>query len=264
MSFIDDFEAQLVDAGRRRMERRVRSRAPHWLRVPRRRNAVVVFAVLLVGAPATAATVGWNPFDDPGRNPRAGIPATTDATPDAGLTGILAPLRRPQTDADRSAAATQASEAFGTDVSGVNLAYIRVLDAPRRIVLVPVERWGLNLQRRAHDDPAIREPDPADFANAVCLYVPGSDGTAARQCYSAPRILSGLAMSSQAGTVTGMVPDGVARVRLIRGSRSAETAVRDNVFVLGPPTPQAPAFVEWIDASGTVVRRIDVFAAGRR
>jgi hypothetical protein len=260
VSFIDHYEKQLVAAGQRRIDRRMRNRLARWFHVPRSRNAAVVFAVLLIGAPATAATVGWNPFDDPGRSPRAGVPTLSERPPDASLTRILAPLRRPQSDADRSEITRRASEGFGTDIRGVQIDYIRVLDAPRQVVLVPVERWGLNLERIARADPAIPDPDPADFSNAVCLYVPGSDGTAGRPCYSAARILSGFALGSQSGHVTGLVPDGVARVRLTRGGRSAVADVRDNLFVAGPPAPVAPAVIEWLDARGHAIKRIDVDA----
>ena len=46
-------------------------------RGPRRSS----LAALLVGVPATAATVGWNPFDDPGRDPRFAAPTAVGDAP---------------------------------------------------------------------------------------------------------------------------------------------------------------------------------------
>jgi hypothetical protein len=252
MSFIDHYETQLVQAGHRRLERRPLRRLSRWLRIPRNRNTAAVLAALLVGAPATAATVGWNPFDDPGRRLDTS-PTTTTRAPVPELTRILAPLRRAQTPVDRGRATSLAAQGFGDDVSGVQLDYIRVLDRARGIVLVPVERFGLVLER--HVGPPQR---PADFSNAVCLYMPSPGGQARRPCYTAAQIESGFAVSTEAGgPVILTVPDGVASVRLIRGDRSVEAPVHANLVVAEPPAP-VPALIEWRDASGNTIKRIDV------
>jgi hypothetical protein len=260
MSFIDQFETQLVAAGRRRIERRLRNRIARRLRVPRSRNAAIALAALVLAAPAAAATLGWNPFAGPRHDLRRGTPTIVHGQVDASLTRILAPLRRPQSDADRGVATQRAANAFGSDVSGVNLDGVRVLDSQGGLVLVPVERYGLNLERAARANPALPAPDPARFSNAVCLYEPGSDGSGGRPCYTAATILGGTALGSQAGVVTGLVPDGVAQVRLIAGAGGAAAVanVRENVFVAGPPASEAPAAVEWLDARGQTIRRIDL------
>jgi hypothetical protein len=257
MSFIDLYESQLVDAGHRLNDRRPGNRPRRWLRVRRHRNVLVVLAVLLVGAPATAATIGWNPFDDPGRNPRAGTPTLSDTPPAAELVAILDPLRRPQTPADRAGFEGEPAEAFGTDVAGVKLDYIRLLDG--RLELVPVDRFALGLERATRRDRSLPAFDPARFSDAVCLYVPGSDRTAGRPCYRAAQILSGHAVGDQAGTTTGIVPDGVARVRLVRGKRTSEVAVRDNLFVAKDPRGESlPVFLEWVDAHGRTIKHVDL------
>lgn len=250
MSFIDHYEMQLVDAGRRRMERRWRNRIARWLRVPRNRNAAAVLAALVVGAPAAAAVAGWNPFDDPGRKADSS-PTTSVHAPLPKLALMLAPLRRPQSPADRGRATSLAARGFWDDVGGVQLGYIRLLDPARGIVMVPVERFGLALQRRAGPPPR-----PADFADAVCLYIPGTAATARRPCYTATRIAAGFAVSSESGgAVIGIVPDGVARVRLSRRARSAEAPVHDNLFVADSPSPSA---IDWLSATGHTIRHIDL------
>jgi hypothetical protein len=250
MSFIDHYQTRLVDAGRRRIESRWRNRMARWLRMPRHRNAAILLAALLVGAPATAATVGWNPFDDPGRVPDSS-PTTSMQAPAPALTRILAPLRRPQSPADRGRATSLAAQGFWDDVGGVQLDYIRVLDKARGIVVVPVERFGLALQRHTGTPPR-----PADFADAVCLYVPDTAGMARRPCYTAKRIADGFAVSTgSGGAVIAIVPDGVAAVRFSRGARSVEAPVRDNLVVADSP---APAAIDWLDASGRAIKRIDL------
>jgi hypothetical protein len=256
MSFIEHYETQLVDAGRRRIERRLRNRVARRLRTPRRRDAALVLAVLLVGAPATAATVGWNPFDSPSRNPEMSSPTTSRKPPDQALTRLLAPLRRPQTPADRGRATELAARGFWDDVSGVQLDYIRVLDAGRGIVLVPVERFGLNLERNAPGPAA----DRAYFSNAVCLYLPGGATRNRRPCWGARQIEEGFALHSKGGLVVGLVPDAVATVRIGRGARSVDATVRDNLFVAETAAPLEPTRVEWLDASGASLKRIDLTA----
>jgi hypothetical protein len=250
MSFIDHYETQLVDAGRRRMESRWRNRIARWLRVPRHRNAAAVLAALLVGAPAAAAVAGWNPFDDAGRKPDSS-PTTSVHAPVPKLTLMLAPLRRPQSPADRGQATSLAARGFWNDVGGVQLDYIRVLDEARGIVMVPVKHFGLSLQRHAGPPPR-----PADFADAVCLYIPGTAGQARRPCYTATRIADGFAISTESGgAVIGIVPDGVARVRLSRRGRSSEASVHDNLFVADSPSPST---IDWIAPTGHTIKHIEL------
>jgi hypothetical protein len=252
MSFIDHFETQLVQAGHRRIERRWRNRLARWLRSPRRRGAAVVVAALLVGAPATAAVVGWNPFDDPGRDPRVGTPSVSDRAPTPALLQMLAPLRREQTADERQLVSERfRSEGDFTELSGVQADYIRVLDAERGIVLVPAERFFVVLGRRTPD------PNTPAFRNGVCLY--NLESTAAGfSCFTADRIRRGFALVQAGDMSIGLVPDGVARVRLLDGERAGEADVRDNLFVTGREAPVAPMVIEWIDDGGRVIKRTDL------
>ena len=262
MSFIDHYETQLVQAGHRRIERRLRNRVRRWLRTPRNRGAAVVVAARLVGAPATAATLGWNPFDNPSRDSgrfALGRPSVSNRPPDAELVGMLEVLRRPQTGADRAGVARQLQTRgwFG-DVRGVQLDYVRLVDPQRGIALVPVERFGLSFERAARANPSAAAPDPALFTNAVCVFDRAGGDTASRPCFTADRIKRGFAVASGSEYLIGLVPDGVARVRLTDGERSGEAAVTDNLFVAGGDAPSAPMAIEWLDARGKTIKRIDL------
>lgn len=252
MSFIDHFETQLVQAGHRRIERRWRNRLARWLRSPRRRGAAVVIAALLVGAPATAAVVGWNPFDDPGRDPRVGTPSVSEGAPNPALVQMLAPLRREQTAEERALVADRfRAEGDIKQLRGVQVDYIRVLDASRGIVLIPAERFFAVPGR------GTPEADAAALRDGVCLYDLES-AAAGYSCFTADRIRRGFALASGGGSAVGLVPDGVARVRLIDGERAGEAVVRDNLFVTGREAPAAPMAIEWIDGGGRVTKRIDL------
>ena len=258
MSFIEQYEAQLVAAGHRRIERRLRNRVARWLRTPRRRGAAVVIAALVVGAPATAATVGWNPFDEPNRDARVGTPSLSEGAPDANLVRMLGVLRRPQSPAERRFVEGQLrSQGLLRDVAGVHVDYIRVLDFQRGVMLIPVERFGLGYERAARANPDVPAPNRAALSNAVCVYDAGG-GSAGQSCFTGPRIRSGFAISTGPASGIGVVPDGVERVRLTDGERSGEASVRDNLFITGGEAPVAPMIVEWLDHQGKVVKRIDL------
>ena len=258
MSFIEQYETQLVAAGHRRIERRLRNRVARWLGTPRRRGAAVVIAALVIGAPATAATVGWNPFDEPNRDPRVGTPSLSEGPPDAALVRMLGVLRRPQTPAERRFVERQLRTEGGLrDVAGVHVDYIRVLDFGRGVTLIPVDRFGLSYERAARGNPSIPPPNRAALSDAVCVYDPGG-GAVGQSCFTAARIRSGFAISTGPESGIGMVPDGVERVRLADGERSGQAPVRDNLFITGGEAPVAPMIVEWLDDRGEVVKRIDL------
>jgi hypothetical protein len=176
---------------------------------------------------------------------------------------MLAPLRRPQTDADRRGLSERlASQGWFSDVSGVQLDYVRRVAGERGVVLVPVERYGLGFERAARAKPAVPPPDPALLRDAVCVFDPAAGNAGSRPCFTADRIQRGFAITTGERFSLGVVPDGVARVRLTDGERSGEAAVRDNVFVTGPDAPSAPMAVEWIDDRGRTVKRIDLTNPG--
>jgi hypothetical protein len=245
---IDRIEATLVAAhGREYSVRRAR-------RVPRR-MLLGIAAAAAVAVPAAAATSGWDPFQDPQR--RLPAPTTSELPPASSLTEQLGVLRRPQTAADRSEPVRRALRGFDNESRGVQLDAVRLL--PHGAVLVPAKRF----------EP--RGPDgarPDDTKNdAVCLYSPAGDGTGGTRCHTAREISAGQALGSQGELLDGLVPDGVARVRLLAGRNQVEAQVRDNYFVVAFPaariSPNDPGSAvradgaEWLNAEGSTIKTFD-------
>jgi len=261
MTFIESFEDQLVQAARERRDARFRYRAARFARrvVPRRRGPVVVLAALLIGVPAAAATVGvWDPFDDDaGRSPRNPAPSASQRAAAPELVATLGVLRRDQTDADRGIDTKTAARAYSASAGyrGAQLKSVRLLDAERGIVLIPFERGAVPLDPQGRPSPAFA---PETYTNVACLFEQTGDGFAGIGCHSAQKIKLGRAISSGSGRVTGLVPDGVARVRLVRGDRTSEAPVQDNLFVAEGAEP--PLQVEWLREDGSLIRRIDLTA----
>jgi hypothetical protein len=254
MTFIEQYEGQLVDAARRQRDARLRNRFGRRLRVPRGRGPAIALAALLVGVPTAVATVGgWNPFDDPGANRHFPAPSTSQRPLDPELVATLGVLRRPQTDADRSPQASRGASTFRLPgYKGVRLDGIRLVDAQRGIVLVPFERIPVPTDSQGRPLPGF---DPATYSNAACLFERTSDGYGGIGCHTAGKIRAGRAISSGSGSVSGLVPDGVARVRLIHGSDTTEAPVENNFFAADAPQPTA---VEWLGPDGALVKRIDL------
>jgi hypothetical protein len=260
MTFIDSYEDQLVDAARRQRDARVGRRARRFGRfgVPRGRGPAIALAALVIGVPAATATVaGWNPFDDGDRNPRMPAPTTSGQAVDPDLVATLGVLDRPQSGADRGVATSRAARAFSSSAGyrGAQLKGVRVLDAGRGIVLIPFERGPVPLDPQGRPVPGF---DPASYTNVACLFVQSGDSFAGVGCHNAEKIRSGRAIGSGSGQVTGLVPDGVATVRLIRGGQTSEVAVRNNLFVA--EGVDAPREVEWLAEDGSTVKRIDLTA----
>jgi hypothetical protein len=257
MTFIESYEGQLVDAARRRRDTRLRNRIARRLHVPRRRGPAIALAALLVGVPTAAATVGgWNPFDDPGANRRFPAPSASQRPLDPELVATLGVLRRPQSDADRGPQSARGAATFRLPgYKGVHLDGVRLVDAERGIVLVPFDRIPVPTDSQGRPLPGF---DAAASSNAVCLFERTSDGYGGIGCHTAGKIRAGRAISSGSGSVSGLVPDGVARVRLIRGDDATAADVHDNFFAADAVAPTA---VEWLAADGSLVRRIDLTAA---
>jgi len=261
MTFIDSYEDQLVQAAQRRRDARLRHRLRR-LRpsIPRRRGPAVALAALLIGVPAATATVavtGWNPFDDAERSARLPAPATSQRAVDPELAATLGVLRREQSGADRGVATRTAARAFSSTggFRGAQLEGIRLLDADRGIVLIPFERGPVPLDPQGRPVPGF---DPASYTNVACLFELSGDGFAGIGCHNADKIRSGRAISSGSGAVTGLVPDGIARVRLVRGAQSSEADVHDNLFVA--EDADAPRAIEWLASDGSLVERFDLTA----
>jgi hypothetical protein len=261
MSFIESYERQLVEAAERRRDARPGRRLRRWLAGGRGRRpgAAVALAALAVGVPAATATVaGWNPFDDPDRSTRVGRPSISQRPVDPALAARLGVLRRPQGAADRGTATSDRLRAIGAQYRGAQLDGVRLLDRDRGAVLVPFD------QAPVPRDPGGR-PLPG-FGGAadgpgVCVFEGTADGFGAGGCHDAAKIDRGLALGSGGGEVSGLVPDGVARVRLIRAGDAVEATVRDNYFAAESASPRV---VEWLAADGSILDRIDLNAERSR
>lgn len=242
-NFIARYERNLIDAERRRQasarDRLTRSR--RWFFRPR--ALLLAGTAVLVAGPATAATTGWSPFDDPARTEPA--PSTSSSRPAPALFGILGVLRRGQTDQDRGSLTNAALRHLDRTMAGVQLGYVRLVDPGSGTVLIPTEKA---------DD---------GRRDSVCLYVPDRGGAAGGFCKRADDIQAGFALGSQGDDVYGIVPDGVARVELERGRTSTAIDVRENFFYAGPPSPIAPTKARWFDANGEVIRTIDYVGYSR-
>ena len=264
MSFIESYERKLVEAAERRRDARLGNRVRRLFAAKRRRQGLaVVLAALVAGVPAAAATVGgWNPFDDPGRDARAGKPpSVSQRAVDPALTAQLGVLRREQTPGDRGAVTSERLRGADDAFRGAQLEGVRLVDRDRGVVLVPFEQMPVPRDAEGRALPGFED---AQDGNVVCVFEPTADGFGGVGCHNAQKIDRGLALASGSGQISGLVPDGVARVRLIRGDDSAEAPVQDNFFSAAEPAPTAPRVVEWLAADGSLVKRIDLNAERAR
>lgn len=258
--FIESYERQLVEAASRQL---VSRRRPSGRIVGRRRwpirpgvsAAIVVMA--LIAAPALAATSGWDPFDDANRESPS--PSTSSNPPSAELTDTLGVLRRMQVARDRGPLAQSLIRRIDNDVAGVHVAFVRLARQSPATLVVPVERFGLRTERLARRYPEIARalPPASRRRDGICLVIKGDDRTAAGSCGTLDQILSGYMLGSQGDTVYGMVPDGVASVRLERGDVATTLVVGDNMFVAGSPAPVNPGRGLWLASDGRVLKIID-------
>jgi len=213
-------------------------------------------AIVLGGAAVSAATGLWNP---PLGNDDAGHASRGSSDVPADQLASFEVLRRAATDADRDAAAANALRYLDDAFIGVRVERIRApAGAPSdRYLIVPVERSEL-----------------AGVDDALCLFA--ADPSAAGGgvgCWSSAEIqrghaalielptasstsptagdLDSLRPSTANAAVVGLVPDGVARVRL--GPASA--AVNDNFFSLPLPAGASATDVVWEDADGAAIAK---------
>jgi hypothetical protein len=229
-------------------------------RRPSRRLALVGVLGVLVTGTAVAATAPWSPQlgDDHRGHPRS---ATTPVP--AEQRALLQVLRRPQTDADRSAPVRAVlRKLIDRENVGVRTDGVRLLARDRRLtaVLVPVERAGTH-------DPGY--PD-ATVPDALCVVTMSPDGSGGQTCRSTADVRAG-----RARTVGyGLVPDGVARIRLTtKTGELIDVPVTNNFYVLpigsGTLSSRDPNFavelrrmqsllgrpIHWLDAAGRRVAK---------
>jgi hypothetical protein len=194
--------------------------------------------------------------------PDKGLAASIDRTPvSQAAVDAFAVLRRPQTQRDRRLTEPRLRYVGGM-VDGIQVDGVRALGSG--YALIPVTKFGPNA------------------GHGLCVV--GHGGSACGSIDSAPRTgVSSLSAGADYTNYTGVVPDGVARVRFTpEGAAPVEVAVRDNFYELRTSAPSArgrmdppegytgptgkdgkieappmPAHgrLEWLDAAGNVVQQ---------
>lgn len=251
--YLDTLHDGLVDASRRLSAQRRR----RW----RRRGGAATALVLVVGAPALAATGVWRPPIGDGREP---APKITAQAPPADQLALLGVLRRPQTAADRGATTLDALRLIGgRSVTGVRTNSIRLLsDSPRNggLVLVPVARYARpRMPVPADTPPEWRErlnPPPVD--DALCVFQLKGAG-AGVACWSTADVREGRAWMSLGHRAVWVVPDGVATMRTTYPDAPAvEATVHGNVARFTEPKGRhGSPTTTFLDAQGAAVRVLD-------
>jgi hypothetical protein len=262
-----------------------------------RRGRVAAFAVTgalgLGGAAAVAQTI-WAPQlgDD-----RRGHPTASASSPPAGQLAVLGVLRRPATAADHGAQSTYALRLMDPSLEGIRTAYVRLLGTQSGgdlgFVLVPVASYGSPDGTGSKPDALCLFSRDTDGGGLGCFTTAELlAGAAVMEMYepaparpeAAPPTAAGLGAASTtaagleaasptagyervrgavnlAGSrVFGLVPDGVASVRVTNDLGSVTAAVTDNFFEApipsGTANPSGPfaagdqPTVVWLDGSG--------------
>jgi hypothetical protein len=217
-----------------------------------------VLAGLAVAVPALAATRPWQPIL--GRPSLQDTPAGISQTPPPpAQLHELGVLRRPQDESDRGPIAQKLLSHVGSEYKGVRLNSVRLLTAAngRHALLVPAVEHGLSAQ-----------PGKYEVANDLCVEDPTGGF-----CGSAEQIRDGYFMGGTANDLLGLVPDGVATIRLnFPNGTTVTERIQDNFFwvsgvpheertyrliphVKGMPRtltqeePEMPR-IEWLDSNG--------------
>jgi hypothetical protein len=226
-------------------ERLAATPAPMRRRRRLRFAALGSVAVLAAGGVATAATSLWHPQIGDGSKPSS---IAHDAPPRDQL-DALGVLRRAQTDADRSQNSEYTLKFLG-DLRGIRLDYVRLLGTQKggaAYVLVPAASegtGGIAARLRALKARAAGGVAPAPLKDPLCLFGRDSADGGGVTCFSLQEIRDGRAvmgMSQGHGPLTqyGLVPDGVASVRLGSAADAPVVDVHDNFFQVTTPVGHA-------------------------
>lgn len=247
-------------------------------------------ALSLGGAAAVAATI-WQPQLG---SDRIGHPSASTSAPTAAQLAHLGVLRRGASAADHGAQSTYALRWLNPSLHGVRVDYVRLLGIQpdgKGFVLVPVQYFV-----------------PTGTENALCLFSQDSEA-GGMSCFTTEQLLSGQAIMATervtmvkttsgplpagsrppvtmpdgspglvrpvatlaGGRFFGLVPDGVASVRVSNAIASVTVPVHDNFFQSPMPTDAAhaaqepqpvdkPTF-EWLDGSGAEMPKTPAAAA---
>jgi hypothetical protein len=249
---------RLARSSRGRPASRSRGLAASWPRLGRR-GLVVSLGVFAIAGPALAVVQPWSPVLS-----REGIdgPVSTDSTPVvAEARDALAVLRRPQSDEDRKTAGPLvAAVGMGNQIDGVQTDSIRALAAG----------WALVPAKRVKTGPAETSDDELCITDGQAIGC--SPASAVREHGVGVRLATTTHTS-----LSGVVPDAVARVRFIPAEGTAtEVPAESNFYSLsvpktapsppvsapagydgpsvipGPPMPVGGT-IQWLDRQGRVI-----------
>jgi hypothetical protein len=230
------------------------------------RLAAVGAASLALSGTAVAAISGWNPLV--GNTGRGGQPSFSEAPVPDSIKQDLEVLRRPTRPIDRSPVVQATLHGVGADrVRGVHL------DSVRYLAPAPGNTASILFVADGSEDTDVFAKGET-FPGVVCVYSPIEAGTAqgeaASTCVTPAQLSSGEAIAQIEQTpntlaeaeqwisrywIFGLVPDGVATVRLESShGETNDLPVKNNFFELSSGyTNHEPGGVEcttWFDAKG--------------
>ncbi len=223
------------------------------------RVALVALCLIAATTAALAATGVWTPMLG---GPGAAAPSTSKTPIPTAAVTTLGVLRRPQTAADRSRATESLLRAIGPEGAGVRLSSIRLVTlADGQHAVIYSQQKGINPVTGATQS---FEP--------ICILIPPD----AWSCASLAAIRAhGLLVGvfGVEGHAVGVVPDGVATVRLTypdgithhvpvtenlytdepRAAVTPAPSTSDRSPTRPPPPPALPSRVQWLDADNTTI-----------
>lgn len=261
--FLDRFGQQLYESqGSAVAGRRARAHRRFWalsrLKLGRR-GLLIPVAVLAVAVPAVAVIAPWRPTLE-----RTGVdqPVAVDSSPVAGsASGVLAVLRRPQTDRDRTLTAPLLTTVgAGNQIDDVQTDGVRSV----------ASGWALVPAGSVVTGPAHTTSD------MICLTDGGGIGCSPASSVGTQGITV-LSASKSRTDLAGIVPDGVSGIRFTpedgppvrvdvttnfyslsvpatghAGTIKAPSGYPGPAAIPGPPMPMRGT-VEWLDSGGHVV-----------
>jgi hypothetical protein len=248
--YLDVLQAGFVDASRRLSARKRRLR--------RRRGACAAAAIVLIGAPALAATEIWRPKLGTDRIEGATITGQAPPTEQLKLLGVL---RREQTARDRSVSTRYALKFVGRGFEGVRTNSIRLLaqtPQDRGIVLVPVALYRPLDPKLPADTPQRIRDLFKPKRDALCVYELDRGDGAGAACFTTQDVEQGHAWGSLGHRASWLVPDGVATLKIeYDGGRSVTVPVHDNLALYTEPRGRFERVrTTWFAADGRVVKTI--------
>lgn len=236
-------------------EQRHRRPTRRWSRI-----GLLVTSAALVTGTAVAATTPWSLDVGGDHGAKAPTQANVDLPP--AQTATLSVLRRQQSDQDRNPAVLRALRTVSSHLgAGLHIDGIRLLreHSQDSVVLLPLERVGPS------EDPAHQINDGLCVYTAYKVSTGGSSDAPTAGGVPTPTAISGASCGSlqdlKRGRITGLVPDGVARVRVTLENGKVVTAdVTDNYYEPSGATNDRstsanPEDTTWLDADGRVITK---------